>query len=77
MILRQTGVVAGVGVAAGIALGVCGTVLLKSQLFEISPVEWTVLVPVGAGVLGVSLAVAYLSARPWIKVDPMEAVRHT
>jgi ABC-type antimicrobial peptide transport system permease subunit len=65
-----------VGVAAGIALGVGATVLLRSQLFEIGPVEWTVLVPVGAGVLGVSLAVAYLSARPWIKVDPMEAVRH-
>jgi predicted permease len=76
MILRQTGVVAGVGVAAGIGLGVGGTAALRSQLFGISPVEWTVLVPVGAGVLGVALAVAYVSARPWIKVDAMEAVRH-
>ncbi len=76
MILRQTGIVAGVGVAAGIVLGVGGTMLLESQLFGISAVEWTVLVPVGAGVLAVSLAVAYLSARPWIKVDAMEAVRH-
>ncbi len=76
MILRQTGVVAGAGIAIGIALGVGGTVLLKSQLFGISAVEWTVLFPVGAGVLAVALAVAYVAARPWIKVDPMEAVRH-
>ncbi len=76
MILRQTGVVAGAGVAVGIVLGVAGTVLVKSQLFGIGSVEWTVLAPVGLGVLGVALAVAYLSARPWIDVDPMEAVRH-
>jgi hypothetical protein len=76
MILRQTGVIAGVGIAAGILLGVGGTVLLKSQFFGISAVEWTVLLPVAADVLAVSLAVAYVSARPWINVDPMEAVRH-
>ena len=76
MILRQTGVVAGVGVAAGLALGVGATMLAKSQLFAISVVEWTVLLPVGAGVMAVALAVGYVSARPWINVDPMEAVRH-
>jgi ABC-type antimicrobial peptide transport system permease subunit len=76
MILRQIGTIAGVGVAIGIGLGVGGTMLLKSELFGIAAVEWTVLAPVAAGVLGVSLAVAYLSARPWLKVDPMEAVRH-
>ena len=76
MILRQTSAVAGAGIAVDILLGVGGTVLLKSQFFGISAVEWTVLVPVAAGVLAVSLAVAYVSARPWLKVDPMEAVRH-
>lgn len=76
MILRETAVVAGAGVAAGIALGIAGTALLRSQLYGIAAVEWTVLVPIGAGVLCVALAVAYLSSRSWIKVDPMEAVRH-
>ncbi len=76
MILRQTGVVAGAGIGIGILLGVGGTALFKSQFFGIRTVEWTVLVPVAAGVLAVSLAVAYGSARPWLNVDPMEAVRH-
>ena len=64
MILRQTGVVAGIGIAIGILLGVGGTVLLKSQLFGIGSVELPVLLPVAIGVLAVSLAVAYLSALP-------------
>jgi len=35
-----------------------------------------VLLPVSAAMLAVSLLVAYLSAKPWITIDPMEAVRH-
>ncbi len=76
MILRQTLRITGAGVAAGIVLGVAATVLLRSQFYGISPVEWTVVVPVSMLMLAISLLVAYLSARPWIAVDPMEAVRH-
>jgi predicted permease len=76
MVLRQTLSVAGAGVALGVMLGVGATVLLRSQFYAVSAVEWTVLVPVGVGMVGVSAIVAYLSARPWISVDPMEAVRH-
>jgi predicted permease len=76
MVLRQTLVVAGAGIAIGIALGTVATALLRSQFFGIGVVEWTVLVSVSAGMLLVSLAVTYLSARPWISVNPMEAVRH-
>jgi hypothetical protein len=39
-------------------------------------VEWTVLVPVTAVVMGLALAMTCLSAMPWLRVDPMEAVRH-
>ena len=77
MIFRQTLFVAGTGVAAGIILGVVATILLRSQFFGIGAVELSVLLPVAAAMLAVSLAVAYVSARPWIKVDPMEAVRHS
>ena len=49
---------------------------LLTQFYEIGAVEWTVLLPVSAIMLGVALMVAYLSARPWITIDPMEAVRH-
>ena len=76
MILRQTLLVAGTGVAIGLVLGITATVLLRSQFYAISPIEWTVLVPVGLAMTALSLAVAYLSARPWITIDPMQAVRH-
>ena len=76
MVLRQTMVIAGAGVAIGSVLGVGGTILFRSELYGISTVEWTVIVPVGAGMIVASLLIAYISARPWITVDPMEAVRH-
>ena len=39
-------------------------------------VEWTVLLPVTAAVMGLALVMTCLSAMPWLRVDPMEAVRH-
>ena len=77
MILRQTMLVAGAGVLLGVLLGVAATVIFRSQLYEISPVEWRVLVPAGGVMLLLSLLVSYLSAVPWIGSDPMEAVRHS
>jgi len=76
MVLRQTLSIAGAGVAIGLLLGVGATMLLRSQFYEIGAVEWTVLIPVSAAMLAVSLLVADLSARPWIATNPMEAVRH-
>jgi ABC-type antimicrobial peptide transport system permease subunit len=77
MILRQTLRTTGAGIGIGILLGVVATILLRSQFYGIGFIEWTVLVSVGASMLGVSLLVASLSAVPWLRVDPMEAVRHT
>jgi ABC-type antimicrobial peptide transport system permease subunit len=76
MVLIQTLRTTAIGVGIGIALGVAATAMLRSQFYGISPVEWTVILPVSAGMIGVSLFVAYLSALPWIAVDAMEAVRH-
>jgi predicted permease len=76
MILRQTMVVSGAGVTIGIVLGVGATILFRSQFYGISAIEWSVLLPVGSAMLLLSLLVAYVSAKPWITVDPMEAVRH-
>ena len=77
LVLRQTLRIAGSGITAGLLLGAAATVLLRSQFYGIGVVEWTVLVPVSAAMLGISLVVAYFSARAWLTVDPMEAVRHT
>lgn len=76
MILRQTIIIAGTGVVIGILLGVAGTAIFRSQLYGVGAIEWAVLVPVSLGMLVLSLIVAYVSARPWLSVDPMEAVRH-
>lgn len=76
MVLRQTSLMAGAGIAIGIVLGIVATALLRSRFFGIGVVEWTVLVPVAGVMLALSLAVAYLAALPWIAADPMEAVRH-
>jgi putative ABC transport system permease protein len=76
MVLRETLSVTGAGIAIGILLGVGATVLLRSQFYGVSAVEWTVLVPVTAAMLAISALVAYLCARSWITIDPMEAVRH-
>jgi len=76
MILRQTLVIAGSGVVIGLLLGVGATILVRSQFYNIAAVEWSVLVPVGVAMLGISLLVALFSARPWIAVNPMDAVRH-
>jgi putative ABC transport system permease protein len=76
MVLIQTLRTTAIGVGIGVALGVAATAMLRSQFYGISPVEWTVILPVSAGMIGVSLLVAYLSALPWIAVDAMEAVRH-
>jgi hypothetical protein len=68
--------VAGAGVAIGLALGTVASTLLQSQFYRMGAVEWTVLVPVTAVVMGLALAMTCLSAMPWLRVDPMEAVRH-
>jgi hypothetical protein len=57
-------------------MGVGATILLRSQFYRISSVEWTVLVPVGTAMMALSLGIAYLSVKPSLQVDPMEAVRH-
>jgi predicted permease len=76
MLLRQSAVVSGSGVAIGLALGTVASMLLQSQFYRMGAVEWTVLLPVTAAVMGLALAMTCLSAMPWLRVDPMEAVRH-
>ncbi len=77
MILRQTLAVAGVGLAIGLVLGMGATEVVRSQLYGIGVVEWPVLLAVCAAMLALFAIVAWASARPWIRVSPMEAVRHS
>jgi ABC-type lipoprotein release transport system permease subunit len=76
MVLRQTSRVVGVGIGIGVLCGVPATMMARSYFYGISPIEWSVLFPLSTGMLILSLVIAYISARPWLKTDPMEAVRH-
>jgi predicted permease len=77
LFFRQCAVVSGIGVAVGVALGIAATVLFRSQFFGIAAVELRVLIPVAAAMMAVALFIAYIAARPWIDVSPMDVVRHS
>src|SRR5579872_2036549 len=76
LFLRQTAIISGIGVSAGLFLGIAATILFRSQFYRISPVELHVLLPVAFAMVVISTAIAYVAARPWINVNPMEAIRH-
>src|SRR5215469_177875 len=76
LVFRQTLLVAGSGTLLGALFGVGATMLLRSQFYGIGSVEWSVLTPVAAGMLLLSFTITYLSARSYIKVDPLETIRH-
>ena len=76
MVLRQTSRVVGVGIFIGVLCGVPATMMARSYFYGINPIEWTVLIPLSSGMLVLSLVIAYISARPWLKADPMDSVRH-
>jgi predicted permease len=76
MILRQTSIVTAAGVFFGILCGIVVSALVRSQLFGIHPVEWSVFLAVALTMGGMTVLTAYSAARPWLRADPMESVRH-
>jgi predicted permease len=76
MVLQRTALIAGIGVITGTALGIAATVLLRSQFFGIRAVEWYVLAPVAVSMILLAAVVAIAAARPWIRMNPLEAIRH-
>lgn len=77
MILRQTGQLTAIGVAAGLAAGIGATALIRTMLFGVQPIEWVVLIAVASAMAAMTAASAYSAARPWLRADPLEAIRHT
>lgn len=76
MILRQTSVVTTTGVSVGILGGVIASALVRSLLYGIHPVEWTVFAAVALTMALITVLTAYSAARPWLHTDPMDSVRH-
>jgi hypothetical protein len=76
MILRQTSIVTAAGVCLGVVGGAIASAIVRSQLYGIRPVEWTVFLAVALAMAAMTLLTAYSAARPWMQADPMESVRH-
>jgi macrolide transport system ATP-binding/permease protein len=76
LILRQTSRVTVIGIFLGFAGGIAASLLARSLLFRIQPVEWFVLLGVAIVMLSMTTIIAYSATRPWMRVDPMKSVRH-
>ena len=76
LVLRQTGVITGIGIFLGITGGIGASVLARSLLYQIQPIEWSVFLGAAFAMFAMSIFIAYSGARPWMRVDPMQSVRH-
>jgi ABC-type antimicrobial peptide transport system permease subunit len=76
LIFRQTSTITAIGIVLGIAGGVGASILARSLLYQIQSVEWLVLFGVAFVMLAMTIVTAYSAARPWMRVDPMQSVRH-
>jgi predicted permease len=76
MILRQTSAVTAAGVCLGVVGGIIASTLVRSQLYGIHPVEWIVFLAVAFTMGAMTLLTAFSAARPWMRADPLESVRH-
>ena len=76
LIFRQTSTITLIGIFVGIAGGIGASILARSLLYQIQPVEWFVLFGVAYVMLAMTIVTAYSAARPWMRADPMQSVRH-
>jgi macrolide transport system ATP-binding/permease protein len=76
MILRQTSAVTALGTVLGLAAGAIASALVRALLFGVRPVEWFVFLGVALLMGGMNLFTAYSAARPWLRADPKESMRH-
>jgi putative ABC transport system permease protein len=74
-LMRESVMLAGLGIAAGLALSFGLTRTLESMLFGVNPLDPTVFAAVSAFFVAVVAAATYLPARRATRVDPMIALR--
>ena len=75
MVLKEAGALAGVGLAAGLALALGATRLMASLLFGVPATDPATFAVVAVTLGLVSLAAAWLPGRRATRVDPMVALR--
>jgi predicted permease len=76
MILKETGLLAVVGIAIGVPLALAATQLVKSMVFGLKPHDPLTLAGTALLLLLVSLAAGYVPARRAASVDPSVALRY-
>jgi len=75
MIMRQSLVIASVGLAFGIPAGIAGTKLVESLLFNVEPNDPISFMLATAIMLIVTVCAGYIPARRASRVDPLIALR--
>jgi putative ABC transport system permease protein len=76
MVLRQAGVLAGAGLAAGCAASLALTRFMAALLFEVRTTDVATLAAIAALLAAVALGASYLPARRAASVDPNLALRY-
>jgi predicted permease len=77
LVFGQAMVLAGVGIAAGVALAAAGTPLVASQLFGVTVADPITYAGVAAILAGVAAIAAIVPARRALRVDPASTLRGT
>jgi predicted permease len=76
MILGETAVLVGAGLAVGGGLAYAGSRLIDSRLYGVAPQDPLTLAAATGLLLAVAFAAAYVPARRASRLDPMVALRH-
>jgi predicted permease len=75
MVIREVAVVIAIGLALGLSSGLALTPLVRSQLYNVSPMDpWAIVAAAGV-VAGIALLAASLPARRAARAEPMRALR--
>ncbi|MGH9732124.1 MAG: ADOP family duplicated permease [Candidatus Acidiferrales bacterium] len=76
MVLRESMLLAAIGIVTGVAGALALTRYLRSLLFEIKPTDPVTFISVAILLAMVAFAACYIPARRAMRVDPMVALRH-
>jgi ABC-type antimicrobial peptide transport system permease subunit len=75
IVLRESILLLALGLAIGVPVALSSTRILKSLLYELSPLDPTAIAIAIAAVSVMTLAAAWLPARRATKINPMQALR--